>query len=116
MTKKKDVRNFGENRREIFQDFFSENIFSKNFCPPNICDPNFCPPIFITSLRRWIRLLSDGCNGATCQSCGHQTRLMFSCLEPRLKWVIGPFRSLVHLFGTVFLQLFWNQNPSCFQK
>jgi len=25
MTKKKVVRNFGENRRELFQDFLSEN-------------------------------------------------------------------------------------------
>src|SRR6218665_980121 len=44
MTKNKVVRNFGENRRELFQDFLSENKFPQNFCPPNICDPNFCPP------------------------------------------------------------------------
>src|SRR6218665_2472830 len=31
---------------------------------------------------------------------------MFSCQEPRLRWAIGPFRSLVHVPGTVFLQLF----------
>src|SRR6218665_117406 len=46
---------------------------------------------------------------------------MFLCLEPRLNWAIGPFRSLIHagLLGTVFLQLYMysgNQNPSCFQK
>src|SRR6218665_3266271 len=28
------VRNFGENRRELFQDFLSENKFAQNFCPP----------------------------------------------------------------------------------
>src|SRR6218665_3970437 len=43
---------------------------------------------------------------ATGRGCGHQTRLMFSCQEPRLKWVIEPLRSLVHVPGTVFLQLF----------
>src|SRR6218665_835588 len=41
--KKKVVRNFGENRRELFQDFLSENTFPQNFCALNICDPNFCP-------------------------------------------------------------------------
>src|SRR6218665_2980626 len=85
MTKNKVVRNFGENRRELFQDFLSENKFPQNFCPPiflnqifapmffdlifcppfyltpffcplNICDPNFCPPIFMTSLRRCLSL------------------------------------------------------------
>ena len=56
MTKKKVVRNFGENRRQLFQDFLSENKFPKIFCPPNICDPNFCPPIFMTSLRRCVSL------------------------------------------------------------
>src|SRR6218665_109127 len=49
MTKKKVVRNFGENRRQLFQDFgenrrqlfqdfLSENKFPQNFCPPNIYD------------------------------------------------------------------------------
>ena len=47
MTKKKVVRNFWENRRELFQDFLSENKFAQNFCPPNICDPNFCPHPYI---------------------------------------------------------------------
>ena len=49
MTKKKDVRNFGENRRE---DFLSENIFP-HFCPPIFVTQIFAPPIFMTSLRRW---------------------------------------------------------------
>src|SRR6218665_2641618 len=42
---------------------------------------------------------------------GRQTRLTFSCLEQRLKWVIGPLRSLVHVLGTVFLQLFGKSKP-----
>src|SRR6218665_3689188 len=29
---------------------------------------------------------------ATGRGCGHKTRLMFSCQEPRLKWAIGPLR------------------------
>src|SRR6218665_2693972 len=54
--KKKVVRNIGDNRRDLFQNFLSENKFHQNFCPPpNICDPNFCqPPIFMTSLRRCV--------------------------------------------------------------
>src|SRR6218665_1403522 len=51
--KKKFVRNFSENRRELFKIFCVKIYFPKIFCPPNICDPNFCPPIFMTSLRRW---------------------------------------------------------------
>src|SRR6218665_2544648 len=52
MTKKKVVRNFGENRRELFQDFLSENKFAQNFCPPIFVTQIFAPPIFMTSLRR----------------------------------------------------------------
>src|SRR6218665_3642857 len=59
MTKKKIVRNFGENRMELFQDFLSENKFAQNFCPPNICDQHFCPPIFMTSLRRCSLVRND---------------------------------------------------------
>src|SRR6218665_487596 len=44
VVEKKVVRNFGENRRELFQDFLSESKFAQNFCPSNICDPNFCSP------------------------------------------------------------------------
>src|SRR6218665_3371015 len=33
MTKKNVFRNFGENRRELFQDFLSEKKFPQNFCP-----------------------------------------------------------------------------------
>src|SRR6218665_2562104 len=39
---------------------------------------------------------------------------MFSCLQPRLKWAIGPFRLLVHVLGlptTIRVYTF-----SCFQK
>ena len=43
MTKKKVVRNFGENRRELFKIF----CFKINF--PKI----FAPSIFMTSLRQW---------------------------------------------------------------
>src|SRR6218665_714003 len=53
MTKKKVVRNFGENRREFFKIFCLKINFPKIFVPPNICDPNFCPPIFMTSLCQW---------------------------------------------------------------
>src|SRR6218665_2903641 len=62
MTKKKVVINFGENRRELFQDYLSKSKFALNFCPPNICDPsfcppnilepNFCPPLLMPTLRR----------------------------------------------------------------
>src|SRR6218665_4135791 len=34
MTKKKVVINFGENRRELFQDFLSKSKFALNFFPP----------------------------------------------------------------------------------
>src|SRR6218665_2272511 len=44
------------------------------------------------------------------------TGLMFSCLEPRLKWAIGPMRSLVHVLGTVSLQLFLKQKSFLLSK
>src|SRR6218665_2173640 len=53
---------------------------------------------------------------ATGRGCGHQTRLMFSCQEPRLKWAIGPLRSLVHVLGTAFLQLFGQPRPFLHSK
>src|SRR6218665_986530 len=53
---------------------------------------------------------------ATGRGCSHQTRLMFSCLEPRLKWAIRPFRSLVHVLGTVFLKLFGKPKPFLLSK
>ena len=31
---------------------------------------------------------------ATGRGCGHQTRLMFSCQEPKLNWAIGLLKSL----------------------
>src|SRR6218665_39486 len=49
MTKKKVVRNFGENRRELFKIFCLKINLPKSF-PPNICDLNFCPPIFVTQI------------------------------------------------------------------
>ena len=57
--KKKVVRNFGEDRRELFKIFCLKINFPKIFAAPNICDPNFCPPIFMTSLRRWGPLSSS---------------------------------------------------------
>src|SRR6218665_3865283 len=45
------------------------------------------------------------------RGCGHQTRLMFPCQEPRLKWAIRPLRLLVHALGTAFLQLFGQPKP-----
>ena len=54
-----------------------------------------------------IRLLSDDCN---------RSRLRSSDLEPRLKWAIRPFRSLVHVLGTVFLQLFGKPKPFLLSK
>src|SRR6218665_789528 len=47
---KKVVRNFGENRRELFQDFLSENKFAKNFCPPIFVTQIFAPLIFVTQI------------------------------------------------------------------
>src|SRR6218665_3717808 len=46
--KKKVVRNFGENIRELFQDFLPENKFAQNFCPPIFVTQIFAPPIFVT--------------------------------------------------------------------
>ena len=43
MTKKKVVRNFGENRRKLFQDFLSESKFAQNFCPPIFVTQIFAP-------------------------------------------------------------------------
>src|SRR6218665_2954638 len=45
MTKKKVVINFGENRRELFQDFLSKSKFALNFCPhPTRWGHNCFPP------------------------------------------------------------------------
>src|SRR6218665_1349898 len=71
------------------------------------CLNNSAPTYLVDKMKP----LSDDCNSATGRGCGYQTRLMFSCLEPRLKWAIGPLRSLVHVLGSVFLQLFGKSKP-----
>src|SRR6218665_1159201 len=38
--------------------------------------------------------------------CGHQNPLTLPSPELRLKWVIGPFGSLAHALGTIFLDQF----------
>src|SRR6218665_2482340 len=53
---------------------------------------------------------------ATGRGSGHQTGLMFSCQEPKLKWAIGLLRSLVHVLGTAFLQLFGKPKPFLLSK
>src|SRR6218665_2839670 len=53
---------------------------------------------------------------ATGRDCGHQTRLICSCMEPRPKWAIGILKSPVHVPATVLRNYSGNQNPSCFQK
>ena len=69
----------------------------------------------LNNLIWWTR---SGCYRmtATGSGCCHQTRLMFSCQEPRLKCAIGPLRSLVHVLGTVFLQLFGKLKPFLLSK
>src|SRR6218665_61878 len=73
------------------------------------CLNNSAPPYLVDR---------SGCyqTTATGRGCGHQTRLMFSCQERRLKWAIGPFRSLVHVPGAVFLQLFGKPKPFLLSK
>jgi len=41
----------------------------------------------------------------TGRGCDHQSPLMFPFLQQKQKWAIGPFGSLAHVPGTVFLQL-----------
>jgi hypothetical protein len=41
----------------------------------------------------------------TGRGCDHQSPLMFSFLQQKLKRAIGPFGSLAHVPGTVFPQL-----------
>ena len=48
---KKVVRNFGENRRDPFQEFLSESKFAQNFCPPPIFVTQiFAHPMFVTQI------------------------------------------------------------------
>src|SRR6218665_1593131 len=66
MTKKKVIRNFSENRRELFKIFLSENKFPPNFSPPIFVTHILAPPIFMTSLfmtslRRCPVLLNANC-------------------------------------------------------
>ena len=50
MTKKKVVRNFGENRRERFKIFCLKITFPKIFAPPIFVTQIFAPPIFVTQI------------------------------------------------------------------
>src|SRR6218665_2629609 len=84
MTKKKVVKFFLENRRELFQDFCLKIYFPKIFAPPIFVTKNFCPPIFMTSLRPW---LSANTNERIATKAGNdrQERLQGQRTERRLR-------------------------------